>query len=57
MKTNIRIDIDPQEVYDALMVWDKRKFLINNISDLKDEDLKRELVYRGYNTEKVIHNS
>ncbi len=49
----IKADIDPQEVYDELTIYEQRQFLNNNIDDLKDEDLIGELENRGYNMEEV----
>ena len=49
----IKADIDPQEVYDELTIYEQREFLNSNIDDLKDEDLIGELENRGYNMEEV----
>lgn len=52
-RINTEVNTNPQEVYNSLRVREQHKFLTDNISDLKDEDLISELESRGYNMEKV----
>ena len=54
MTTTIKpeIDIDLQEVYDALWSFEQRGFLLDNIDNLTDEDLIAELSDRGYDITK-----
>lgn len=42
------VDVDVQEAYDDLWADEQRNFLLENIGDLKDEDLIDELCNRGY---------
>lgn len=50
------VDVDVQDAYDNLWAGEQRNFLLENIGDLKDEDLIDELCNRGYQEAKKYND-
>jgi len=50
MTTEIEITatVDPQQIYDSLRISEQDEFILNNLKDLEDDSLIKELENRGY---------